>query len=167
MRATNIDVASSALPTGAATSANQTNYVDDPMLTIAHGSNPLISSCIWVNKFGENPSSAIDTQEDLWDGGGTYPYPATALITDLKQATDQETMRGATIEAQGLDTNWDLVVQTKALDASNTTTKVALATPLVRVMRMKVLANVVGDQNINAMDTGAGTAIYATIDKFH
>jgi hypothetical protein len=136
-----------------------TGQSPDLFLDISMGKYENVS---WINKFGENPSSASGVKEDLWDGGGTYTFPATADITHLSQAVDQVAMRGQNIVVEGLDTNWDMATQTKALDAANTTTAVALDTPLRRVYRMFVAANVVGDQNINAKNVGGGTT-YATI----
>lgn len=115
-----------------------------------------------INKFGENLTITKNTTEDIWDGGGTYSFPSTADITHISQAVDQVAMRAAVIEVQGLDTNWAQVTQTKALDGSNTTTAVALNTALRRVFRMRVLANVVGAQDISAKNVGGGT-VYATI----
>jgi len=110
-----------------------------------------------VNKFGGNPDVADDTTEDIWDGGGSYPWPTTVDITHISQLVDQAALRSGTIEVQGLDVNWNLVVQTKDLNASNTTTLVALDTPLIRVFRKKVLADVVSDSEI--VSTNAGDTI--------
>ena len=125
----------------------------DPSLDIPTG---LYDTTFSVNKFGGGFESAADTTTDVWDSGATvpvYPYPATALITKLGQTADQVAMRGQNIEIQGLDANWDLVVQIKALDATDTSTLVDLATPLIRVFRKKVLANVVADSDIFTEDT--------------
>lgn len=127
-------------------------------LLIARG---LIDGTGQVNKFGENPDITAGTTEDCWDGGGTYSFPTTATITHLRQATDQVgTDGGATIELQGLDANWDLTVQTADLDGTDTTTEVELTTPLIRIFRMKVLANVVlaADTWTGATGMAAGTA---------
>jgi len=109
-----------------------------------------------VNKFGGNDDIPADTTEDVWMGQGTYPFPTTTDMTHIKQIADDITMRGATIEVDGLDANWDEVIQNVVLDAANTTTLVALATPLIRVERMRVLANVVAAQDVrlvNSLDT--------------
>jgi len=115
-----------------------------------------------VNKFGENQDIASGATEDIWDGGGTYVYPTTADITHVSMAVDQTAMRGETIEVQGLDVNWALTVQDVVLDASDTTTAVALTTALLRIFRMKVNANVVTDQDLAAHNLG-DTQDYAII----
>ena len=107
-----------------------------PSLEIPAGNVPGKSS---VNKFGNNGSLATSATETIWDGSNAYTFPTSASITDIRQATDQLDNRGASIEIQGLDTDWALVTQTVALDATNTTTEVDLTTALRRVFRMKVL----------------------------
>jgi len=135
------------------------HITNDAMLEIARGN---ISQLSVVNKFGENIDIADGVREDVWDLGGTYTFPTTADITHIKQATDQATLQGETVQVQGLDANWDLVLQDAVLDAADTTTLVELTTPLIRVFRMKVQANVVGTANILATNAGA-TVNYAQI----
>ena len=141
-----------------ATLTPNTNIVagitDDIHLEIARGNVPGVSG---INKFGANLVVTADTKEDAWDGGGTYSFPTTADMTHLRQAVDQIAMRGGTIEVQGLDINWLIVTQNITLDASNTTTPVALGTPLLRVIRMKVFENIITDQNIELRNVGGGT----------
>jgi len=140
----------------------------DAVLALANSNSLLIARRLidgvsHVNKFGENADIAKDTREDIWDEGGDYIFPTTADITHISQETDEVgTDGGATIELQGLDANWDLVVQTADLDGSDTTTEVALTTPLIRVFRMKVLAGIVLAADIHAVASG-GATIYAMI----
>lgn len=131
----------------------------DPMLEIARGMYPNITH---INKFGANGSIAAGTTEDVWDGGGTYSFPTTVDITHMSQATDQVAMRGGLINIQGLDANWDLVVQQVALDASDTTTVVVLTTALRRVFRLEVYADVIADSNIEVHNVG-DTTTYAIV----
>lgn len=131
----------------------------DYALEVAKGNIPGTTG---VNKFGVNLSVTADTMEDVWDGGGTYPFPTIVDITHISQDADQVAMRGGNIEVQGLDENWELVIQTIPLDVTNTTTAVVLTTPLLRCFRMKVMIDVVGDQDIRAHNVG-DTATYAII----
>lgn len=112
-----------------------TETVSDIMHDIPLGN---VSGSFPVNKFGANVLVTADTIEDIWDGGGTYVYPTTADITHVHQLVDQVNLRGADVEVQGLDINWDLVVQTQQLDAADTSTLVALGTPLLRIFRIKL-----------------------------
>lgn len=131
----------------------------DYLLELAKGN---VAGHAHVNKFGANPNSGVSLPEDVWDEGGVYPFPAAAEITHLSQAADQVGMRSQTIEVQGLNNNWDLIIQAKDLDASDTTTPVALDAALRRVFRMKVLADIIASQNIN-LKNSTGTTIYATM----
>lgn len=135
------------------------NYVQDIMLEAPAGNIPGYSA---VNKFGNNPALATSSTETVWDGSNAYTFPATADITHISQAVDQVTMRGETIEVEGLDTNYALVTQTADLDGSDTTTSVALGTALRRIFRMKALSSVVTTQNVIATNSGGGTT-YAQI----
>ena len=128
-------------------------------LEAASGHNSAMTA---VNKFGRNSAIAIGEEEVIWDGSTTgYPFPATALITSMSQTADQATLNGATIEVQGLDANWDLVVQTAVLGTPSTTV-VTLTTPLIRVFRAKVLADVVSLSPIRIHNAGE-TVDYAII----
>jgi hypothetical protein len=99
-----------------------------------------------VNKFGRNQD--IDTtEEDVWDAGGTYVWSSSADITDIVSSA-ADTFE---VEIQGLDTNWDQVVQTKTLTG---TTSVALDTPLRRVFRLK---NISGAAAAGVIQCGVGS----------
>ena len=115
-------------------------------LAAASGSDASMTS---INKFGRNTNVAQGAQEEIWDGSIAYVFPTDATdITHIRSAVDSATTQGAVIEVQGLDANWDLVVQTKALDGTNSTTEVELDTALIRVFRMRVLDESVMDQDI-------------------
>lgn len=116
-----------------------------------------------INKFGLNENSTADTEEDIWTGGGTYPWPATALMTHMSQTSDQVALRGAQVEWTGLDANWDLVSVVTTLDATNTTTPVVLPTPMIRCFRGDVDANAVNDSPVR-LHNAAESVDYAIID---
>lgn len=137
------------------------DVIDEPgfMMKASLG---LIDGVSAINKFGHNDDVMDDIREDIWDGGSAYTFTTTTDITHIRQVVDQAAMRGQIVEIQGLDSNWDLLIQTVVLDGTNTSTPVIIDTPLRRVFRMKILANVVGNQNIELRNVG-GDITYSII----
>ena len=130
-----------------------------PNLAIAAG----VDSGMTVrNKFGRVASLAADTLGAIWDVGGPYPFPTSETITHIRQVVDQVAMRGGTMVIEGADINFNTVIQSKSLDATNTTTLVELDTPLFRIRRIVVAYNAVADSAIEAVNA-AGTVIYARV----
>jgi len=109
-----------------------------------------------------NLDSANGTTEDIWDGGGTYPYPTTAAITTISTASNSAPLQGADVEVIGLDTNWDIVTETVTLDAGDTTTLTAITTALKRVFSIRLLENVVAAVDIKLTDV-SGLTTYCII----
>lgn len=111
-----------------------------------------------VEKFGQNDDLNTSTYEDIWDGGGTYSYPAdgTAPITEIVSTSASDTNDA---EIQGLDINGDLVVQTPTLTGI---TPVTLTTALWRVFRVKNVnaADWVGEVTV---ENTANTVVYAKV----
>jgi hypothetical protein len=111
----------------------------DGNLTISDNSSGLaiakgdVTGHTFISKFGQNEDVDTGAFEDIWDGGGTYNYPAddTAPITHIYSTDASDT---EPIEVQGLDIDGNQVTQTKTLTG---TTVVALDTALWRVFRMK------------------------------
>jgi len=114
-----------------------------------------------INKFGRNTAVASGGKEEIWDGSAAYVFPATALMTSISQTADQAALNGGSIEIQGLDANWVRNTQTATLGTPSTVV-VTLGTPLIRVFRMKVLANVVSDSPIR-VHNAAESQDYAVI----
>ena len=126
--------------------------ITDLSLTLAMGE---IDGTIPVIIFGVNESSQSNVQEDMWQGDETnYTYPSTADITHISQETDEVGMRGANIQVRGLDVNWAEVTQTAVLDGTDTTTIVALGTPLIRIFKMSVFSNFQATERIMAHNAG-------------
>lgn len=91
-----------------------------------------------VDKFGANFAiTALTDPEDIWEGGGLYPYDAPGsapIVSIISTLADVQP-----IEIQGLDINGDLVTQTITLTGN---TRKALDTPLWRVFRMENVGTV-------------------------
>lgn len=117
--------------------------------------------------FGSNERSPVNTEADVWEGpDDMYPYPSTPDITHVSQELDQPVLRGALIEFEGLDANWDPITQTVALDATDTETPVPLGTPLIRLFMMRVLADSMNTSPIVAHNsTAAITYGYMTTNR--
>jgi len=105
-------------------------------LAIAQGNTSGVS---FIHKFGAAPDFDIsDGFVTVWDGAEdgeayeamTYTYSTSADIDYLSAEDNGDTQE---VEVQGLDLNYDLVVQTKALTGQ---TPVALDTALIRVFRI-------------------------------
>ena len=99
-----------------------------------------VSGASLVHKFGAAPDfDTGDNEVTIWDGAedGTtweqmvYTYSATA---DIQYISSENAGDTETIEVQGLDTNYDLVTQTKDLTGQTSAT---LDTALIRIFRMK------------------------------
>lgn len=129
----------------------ETDALKDLMLEIPAGNRTGYSS---VNKFGSNPNSTADTVLEVWDGVVAYTFPTTASITHARAGVNSAITRGMVVEVQGLDTDYAAVTQNVTLDATDSTTEVALGTALRRVFRMKVLDADVTDQQIWVGATG-------------
>jgi len=149
----------------------QDGIVSNYALDVSRGRH---ASTTWVNKFGRNTAVASGVEEEIWDGSAAYSFPDTALMTSISQTSDQTAMRGANIEIQGLNAAWELIVQTIPLDATNTTTPVVFTATtdavlgttgvaMLRVFRVKVLADVIGDSSIRVHNVGE-TVDYAVIN---
>jgi len=106
-------------------------------LAIAQGN---VTGTSFIHKFGAAPD--FDTGDGfvtVWDGAEDnepyesmqYVYSTTADIDYLSAEDNGDTQE---VEIQGLDSDYNLIVQTKTLTGQ---TPVALDTPLIRVFRMK------------------------------
>jgi len=128
------------------TAQNELNVIGtDPFIEIPAGN---VTGQSGVNKFGSSPDLTNGATEEVWDGARAYVFPTSASVTHIRSAVDSAITRSVTLEVQGLDTNWDLTVQTKATDATDSTTEIALDTALRRVFRVKVLDDTTMDQDI-------------------
>ena len=106
-------------------------------------------------KYGYNPL-IINVNETIWDGGGIYSYPASALamtVTSAGGATDEDVK----VTVIGLDTDWKEVQQEVTLDGSGVATT-------TQTFRRVFRAYVSGDQSPTGNITIAnGGTTYAQI----
>jgi hypothetical protein len=96
---------------------NLSKAVLDPGFAVGIGS---FKDTTAIDKFGYNADVGT-TYETVWDGGGTYAYPSSALAmtaTSAAGATDN----GVEITIEGLDTNYDSLSETVTLSGVGTAT---------------------------------------------
>lgn len=124
---------------------------NDPMLEIPRGNVGGQSS---VNKFGANSAVADGVAEEIWDGNSGYTWPTTASVTHARSAVDSAATQGMVVQIQGLDATYALTVQDATLDGTDSTTPVALDTPLIRVFRIKIHDGAVADEDIQVGPSG-------------
>jgi hypothetical protein len=97
-----------------------------------------VTGASFIHKFGNAPDfDTGDGEVTIWDGAEDntdwelmrYVYSTTADIDSISSSDDTDTQE---IVIEGLDANWDVVIQTKTLTGQ---TRAALDTSLIRVYR--------------------------------
>lgn len=120
----------------------------------------LVSGASRVAALGNNPDVDTAAVEDVWSGGGTYPWMtgATSLEIVSDSANDAAAGTGArTVLVNGLDANYATVAQTVTLDGL---TPVALPTQLFRINSALIMSAGSGKVNAGTLtvrNAGGGT----------
>ena len=117
-----------------------------------------------IHKFGNNNNiDTADVPEDVWDGGGTYPFPAVAAASTIVSdaAADAAGLAGAlTVRIFGIDTNWADVTEDIGM---NGVTPVALSNEYLRVHRAYVLTAGTDETNAGNITIAVGGTTCAVI----
>jgi hypothetical protein len=137
-----------------------------PLLELAKGNIPGHSH---INKFGH--LAAATTGDDIWGGGGVYPfYPTAAVAIDIVSSSieDDPDKGGATpgtgafqVIVYGLDSNWNIQTETVTLNGQGV---VQLTKTYVRLYRAFVYEAGTGNGNagnitVYARANGSGLTI--------
>jgi hypothetical protein len=115
-------------------------------LQVARGQ---ISGHTALFKYGYNQSIS-NTEETIWDAGGVYTYPTSAVrmtVTSGEGASDE----GVQVFVQGLDANYNMLSETVTLNASGTATTDGF---FFRVFRSFVSGSQAPDGDITIANTG-------------
>ena len=99
---------------------------------------PMLGGVININ--GLNPTiTAVSAPEDIWQGSAPYPFPTVVADTTIESSSANDAAAGTgarTVKVTGLDANYDIVVETVAM---NGVTPVALSTQLLRINDIEVM----------------------------
>jgi hypothetical protein len=113
----------------------------------------LVDGYSHINKFGFNPSIGSGSWETVYDGSNVYTYLTTAGVAAI--ASDDPLDNGKTVEIQGLDENYNLVVEDVLIGASSITT-------FLRIFRM-IFKNGTVASNDGLITATVGGAVKASI----
>ena len=109
-----------------------------------------------INKFGY--SNNISSLSTIWDGSNIYTYSSSAGVVTISGTSGDD---GAVIEIQGLDTNYNIVVQNVTLDGSGDGTA---STNLIRIFRARVKTPAAGETtNAGLLNINIAGAVRAKI----
>ena len=123
-------------------------------------SRGLIAGHKRVFKFGYN-GDIDDSEETIWDVGGLYAYPASAVTmtaTSSSGATDED----VEVTIQGLDASYNELSETVTLDASGTATTTG---SFLRVYRAFVSGDTASAGNITIANGGTTYAYVSSADQ--
>lgn len=111
-----------------------------------------------INKFGY--SNDISSLSTIWDGSNIYTYSSSAGVVTVESDAADNGDTGAVIEVQGLDTNYNIVIQDITISGSSGTG----STELIRVFRARVKTPAIGNTtNDGDIDIDIGGALRAKI----
>ena len=110
-----------------------------------------VSETFHINKFGYNPSVGTSF-ETITDVGNGFAYIQTPIELDVVGASDT----GAVIELEGLDENYDRLIEQVTVGSSSTSR-------FSRVFRCKVISLVTGTSNQGPININADGTTVATV----
>ena len=180
-----VTVASSALPTGAATSANQLpdghnvtvdNASGASAVNIQDGGNSItvdgavatspyglqvalgnITGVANVSKFGRNLDVDTGFEEDVWSQGGSWVAPTTARVHDIVSSNANDTSAGTGARTVEIFGLDSNFDEISETVTMNGTTNVATVNSYTRIFRMIVRTAGTGGQNAGDITATAQT----------
>lgn len=119
----------------------------------------------YIHKFGRNPDVDAAASEDVWDGGGEYPFPAAAAVPIVYSdvAGDDDGDSGAhAVVLEGLDADFKEISETIRLNGTTTATAVQ---SYIRTHRMLVTSAGSNSTNIGQISCEVGGVLTAQISS--
>ena len=147
-----------------------TNYPNIESFDLAVASGDLSPTYKHIYKFGQN-ASVGNSVETIWQQGGLYSYPPSAITMTVSSSDTNDTSAGTgarTIQILGLDGNYNEISETITMNGQ---TAVTTTNSFLRVNRALVLTAGSGGANAGIIYVGTGTVtlgvpanIYTTIN---
>lgn len=113
--------------------------------------------------FGRN--AAVGTSwEDVWNNGGVYVWPTSALTLEAISADADDTAAGAgaqVIRIEGLDANWDAIEEELVMAGTNATS--ATSQSFIRVNHVEVVRAGTYGNTDNGPNQGQITIRFASV----
>jgi hypothetical protein len=117
-----------------------------------------VSGYSHINKFGY--SDNVATLSTVWDGQSIYSYPTSAAAVTIESDAATNGDDGAVIEVQGLDSDYNVVIQDITISGSTGTG----TTDLIRIFRARVKNAAIGSTTNNGdIDIDIGGVLKAKI----
>lgn len=113
----------------------------------------LVEGWSHINKFGFNSSIGSGGWETIYDGSNKYTYLTVAGVAAIASSNSADS--GETVEVQGLDQNYNLVIEDVLVGASSQAT-------FIRVFRM-IFKDGASATNVGVITATIGGAVKASI----
>ncbi len=123
----------------------------------------LITNQSRIAIFGHNPNIGAGASADVWEGGGIYPFPASASLMQLSSSSANDTSAGTgarTMFLTGLDSSYNAISETITM---NGVTPVVTANSYLRINTLDLLTvGTAGNSNLGDITiqvNGGGTIL--------
>lgn len=113
-----------------------------------------------ITALGNNPDLSTAAVEDVWTGGGIYPWMSTSTSLEVVSSSAADGVAGTgarTVLISGLNSSWDEISATVTL---NGTTPVSIPTQFYRIQSALIMSagsSKVNEGTLTVRDSGGGT----------
>lgn len=124
---------------------------------------------LWIGKFGQNTSLAADTEEDIWSAGGTKEIATTAETVDIVSSSTADDFGGTganLIQIEGLDSDYNVVIEQITMDGTTTVTTTSLWRRVYRATVIFAGSGQVNAGNITITNTTSGQTMAQILADF-
>jgi hypothetical protein len=122
---------------------------DEALISYARGSavtEAEVLGAYLIDKSGATETLGVtaNTMSTVWGGAGLYPWTTFTGTGDkiyIKSVTNDPKIQGKSVTIEGLDSNYDILIETVTLHASNTAIPVSTVNNFYRTNKMYLTGN--------------------------